>query len=155
MADIPSLYTLCHLVARMSFCPIYYVHPLPPHQTSGLPAHGYWGNTYYWTYTMPGSARTFTWAIVPLTGKKPWAMHSGQGHTRSLFHVCEVYPLYPYPPSKVLLHSYWLDIYYWTFTMLGPAHGQWPFSSKQQVQENHAFSCTCCWGMVVLFEFEF
>ena len=34
--------------------------------TSRVPTHGYWLDTYYCTYTMPGSVRICTWAMVPL-----------------------------------------------------------------------------------------
>ena len=35
---------------------------LPPLSTLGLATHGYWLDTYYWTYTTSGSARNYTWA---------------------------------------------------------------------------------------------
>ena len=51
---------------RMILCSTYYVWLLSPHPTSGSPAFGYKLDTYYWIFTMPSSARTCSWAMVPL-----------------------------------------------------------------------------------------
>ena len=43
---------------------IYDVSPSTSCPNSRVPINGYWLDTYYWTCTMPGSARTCTWAMA-------------------------------------------------------------------------------------------
>ena len=81
---------------------LYDVCPLPTLSTSRLPGHGYWLDTYYWTYTMPGSARTHTSAMVPLSRQQPQEEHQGQG-------IREVYQVWvPYLWFMIPVHI--LDI---------------------------------------------
>ena len=69
-----------------------------PCPCSGLPAHGCWLDTYCWTYTMPDSARTCTWTMVPLCGHKPQEEHQDQGGLRSWFHKGPC--MWSMPPSS-------------------------------------------------------
>ena len=138
----------------MLFCLIYYTYPCCLScLTSRLPGHGYWVDTYYWTYPIPGSARTFIWTMVPpLVGRKA----SGQGCLRSLFHRVPCRWSMPpplCPPSHVPGHGYQLDTYYWTFTIQvqpGPATGSWPSTVGRRYRET-----TRCYVMVVLLVLEF
>ena len=93
---MPSLCTLCHLVTRMLYCPIFYVWHLPSQYTSWLPDHGYWLDTYYHSYTMPGQARFCTWAMVPLSKKKSQEKNQAKGVYEVysiVVNVCKVCPL--------------------------------------------------------------
>ena len=80
--NVQPCYPSCNNVQ----CRMYALLPSSPHLRT--PANGYWLDTYYWTYTMPGSARTCSWATGPLSGQRPKKTAPGQISTK--------YPLGPY-----------------------------------------------------------
>ena len=65
----------------------------PPHPTSQLPAYGYQLDTYYWTYTLAGSA----YEPCPLSRQKPYEEHQAMGvyevYSKEV-HICGVCPLH-------------------------------------------------------------
>ena len=63
-------------------------------------------DSYYWTYTIPSSAKICTWAMAPAVETGP------RKHNGTL----------PTPPtSRLPTHDYQMDTYYWAYIMPGSA----------------------------------
>ena len=144
-------YTLCHLVTRMSCCPVILcMLSYLPYLASGLPSHGYLLDTYYWTCNMPGSFRPCTWAMA--TGRTP-----GHGCLKHPFHRGPwMWSMSP-QPSVHILECLPMVIDWKPNTELipcqvhpVPAHKPCPPFSRKKAQGN-----TRCYKIAVLLKLEF
>ena len=125
----------CHTVAQMYHIMsqvvlnVQYI-MYAPWPASGPPTHGYWLDTYYWTYTMPGSPRTCSWDIDPQQNETTEKGTRKGLCAKCIKSICELCPLHLLSIFKGQTPM----VINWTPTnrpipcqvQPRPAHGPWP-----------------------------
>ena len=136
----------------MLLCTIYHVYPLPPPSSLRIPSHCDQLDTYYCTYTMPGSVSAFTWSMVASRSHRKRCQTKDVKSIHKV-HIWWVCPSTLRSASKVPAHGYQLDTYHWTYIMPGSAiFCTWAITpSSGQLIQGNTNSCE----MVILLEHEF